>query len=82
MEDGQDMFKAFHSAVQDKTGFTQTRCSKGFNRAVRLKLDSVVDAQKWPFYEIAWVDHCVTRARIDFVPVDLALDGMIDLMQP
>jgi hypothetical protein len=78
-EAGHDMYNAFISTYEWPGFFAKAKPSQGFNKAVRIKLDSVVDAKKWPFYECAYQDKCVTGVRIDFVPVDLGPDGMLEL---
>jgi hypothetical protein len=77
--DGFEMFKAMHLAFADSKVFHHAKHSKGYKWARRIALDSVVASAKWPFYEIDYEDKCVTRLRIDFVPVDLGLTGMQDL---
>ena len=78
-EDGVAMYSACWTAFADTNLFQQVRHSKGFLKAYRIKLGSVVDAAKWPFYECAYEDKCITRVRIDFIPVDLGQVGMSEL---
>jgi hypothetical protein len=73
------MWKAHWPAVGDKEIFKPARPSKGYHRAYRMALPSVAKATKWPTYEIKFADDCITNLRIDFIPVDLGSDGMVDL---
>lgn len=78
-EVGKDMWNAYFTSVNDEGIIKTGACSRGYNRGHKLCLDSVLDSKKWPHYEVAWEDKCITRARLDFVPADLGYDGMVDL---
>ena len=79
IKDGKQMKSAHFIAAEDSTIFKPTRHSRGYKRAYRIRLESVVDSTKWPFYEFAWNEDSITRVRIDFIPVDIGRAGLIDL---
>ncbi len=66
-------------AAEDPADYVPAKASKGFKKAFRLKLPSVVNSKHWPHYQFASDDDGVTKLRIDFVPVDLGSEGMIEL---
>lgn len=39
----------------------------------------MVDSTKWPLLQYAYADGMATKLRIEFVPVDLGPDGLLDL---
>lgn len=78
-EDGKDMWNAYCLAKKDEGAMTKASCSKGYSRGHKLHLPSLIDSKKWPHYQVAWQDDCISRARLDFVPVDLGYDGMVEL---
>jgi len=78
-EDSQDIQAAHFGATTDQSVFKQAKPSKGYCRAYRIALPSVIDHAKWPFYEYAWGDQGITRIRLEFIPVDLGAAGLLDL---
>lgn len=66
-------------ATLDSSCFKQCKPSKGFSRAYRLALPSVINSERWPHYQFRCESDCVTKIRIEFVPIDLGWEGMVDL---
>lgn len=75
-----DLTKAPHfAATTDQSVFKSAKYSKGYKRAYKLALPSVLNSTHWPHYQFTWDEHGISRVRIDLVPVDLGWEGMIDL---
>lgn len=80
VDDGQAMWNAHWDAIKDQTTFSQAKTGKGYKKAYRISLPSVLDARKWPHYQIGFNEQgTVTRLRIEFVPADLGFQGLEDL---
>lgn len=78
-EEGQDIRQAYFAAIADSHTFKHARPSKGYKRAKRIMLDSVLDSTKWPFFEVCWDENAITKIRLDLIPVDLGSDGLFEL---
>lgn len=76
---GKDIWGAFNESCRAFGDLHKVKPSKGYNRALRVELPSVLDRQKWPFLELFASDGVVERLRIDLIPADLQLNGMHDL---
>jgi hypothetical protein len=76
---GKEITSAHWSVTSDQTVFGPAKPSKGYRKAYHLKLASVADSTKWPHYQFAWAEDVLTKIRLDFIPIDLGKDGMIDL---
>ena len=50
-----------------------------FKWARRIKIKSLYDTKKYPLLQAAYADKIVTKLRIEFVPVELAPEGMSHL---
>ncbi len=66
-------------AAEDHDDYVPAKKSKGFTKARRLKLESVVNSKHWPHYQFVSNEDGVTKLRIDFVPVDLGSEGLLEL---
>ena len=76
---GESMSQSMQSAFKDYGVYPKATPSPGSARAVRIKLDSVIQAKHWPFFELQYKAGCISKVRLDFVPVDLGPDGMLEL---
>jgi hypothetical protein len=79
---------AVHDAVwlnhQAKDEFKSAKKPKGFQRAWRVSLPSLLNSKFWPHLSYAYRKdsdgECfATKLRLDFVPVDLGAQGMAEL---
>jgi hypothetical protein len=79
-----DMYMTMTETFDDSTVFKDAGYGaklKGYKVAKRIALKSLVDAKKWPLLHIAYdgQQQLVLKARLEFVPVDLKSQGMIEL---
>ncbi|MCH8685868.1 hypothetical protein [Pedomonas mirosovicensis] len=78
-EDAEAIHSSIWTTFQDTSVFKPAMASGGFNRAMRVALNSVLDAKRWPHLQYAYIDKLATKFRIEFVPVDLGPEGLAEL---
>jgi hypothetical protein len=71
--------KGIWPQVEDPAVFMPAKKSPGYNSAWRLQLSSVINASHWPHFQYAYEGKVATGLRIEFVPVDLGPDGLMEL---
>ena len=77
--DGHDMYASFWQTRNIPGVFADFK-PRGSNKATcRLMLPCMTDAKKWPFYEVDFDGKSITKLRIEFIPVDLGFDGLVEL---
>lgn len=63
----------------DVAVFQSAKKGKSYRIAKRIKLPSVIDAAKWPFFQYNYDDGMATGLRIEFIPADIGHQGMLEL---
>lgn len=79
LAEGRDMWATFWQVKNMPDVLADVR-PKGSNKvSCRIKLPGIADTKKWPYFEVNFEQKCVTKLRIEFIPVDLGYDGLVDL---
>ncbi len=73
------MWSSITATVKDPEVFKGTKKHSSYKWAKRIMLPSVIDAHKWPHFQYAQADEQATSFRIEFVPVDIGVQGLLEL---
>ena len=77
-----DIYNGFFTVLDDPDQFVNAGSKSKwgeFKMAKRIVIPSVVDQKKFPLLQVAWAGKKITKMRLEFVPVDLGPDGMVEL---
>lgn len=78
-EIGAEVYDGYMQSASNVAMFGAGSKVKGFTHGLRIKIDGLVDAKKWPQLNARIDNKKVEALRLDFVPVDLGPQGIAEM---